>query len=302
MRWENSTPCCMISLMKHFYRIGLFAKQSDASVLPTLQKLIHFLKKQGAQLILEKHTANLGADPTLPAVEKEALGKHCDLAIVVGGDGSLLNLSRALVADQIPVLGVNQGKLGFLVDILPDVLETELGHILNGQYLEERRFLLEATIQRQGREIAKTRALNDAVLHSNHYARMIDFEIYINEQFVLRQQADGAIVSTPTGSTAYALSAGGPILHPALNAISITPLCPHTLSSRPMVIDNSNRIALIVSQKTASATLSIDGQIQFELQALDEITLKKYPIDLTLIHPKNYHYFSVLREKLGWNK
>jgi NAD+ kinase len=288
-----------------FKRIGLFAKHNDNSVVAIFQKLIDFLEHRGHSLTIETESASILSAKYLQnrhTTAREDLGKTVDLVIVVGGDGSLLNTARAIVAHQIPIVGINGGRLGFLADILPNNLETELGPILDGIYLEEQRFLLNTQIIRNKKIIAEATALNDVVLYTSNTSRMVEFEVYINDQFVLRQQADGIITATPTGSTAYALSAGGPILYPTLNALTITPLCPHTLSSRPIVVDSHSDIRLVVTPNNQiKAKLSCDGQCHFDLEANDEISIQKHMVTVTLIHPKNHQFFPVLREKLGWS-
>lgn len=288
-----------------FKKIGLFAKHNNRSVIDTFEKLIDFLHKrehiitietESAAILSQKYTQNIRT------TTRKQLGEAVDLVIVIGGDGSLLNAARAIIANQVPIVGVNRGRLGFLADILPDNMEQELGAILDGTYVEEQRFLLNARVIRKGKMIAESTALNDVVLYSGSIARMLDFEVYINDHFVLRQQADGIITATPTGSTAYALSAGGPILYPTLKALTITPLCPHTLSSRPIVVDNNCDIRLVVTPNNdIKPKLSCDGQFHFDLEAGDEISIQKHLFELTLIHPKPHEYFSVLRQKLGWS-
>jgi NAD+ kinase len=289
-----------------FNKIGLFAKHNNSSVLDTLEKLIHFLQKRGHILSIETQSASLLSQQdvarNIHTVPREQLGAAVDLVIVIGGDGSLLNAARAIVAHQVPIVGINRGRLGFLADILPDDMEQALNAILDGHYLEEQRFLLNARIIRHGKTVAESTALNDVVLYTGSIARMVDFEVYINDHFVLRQQADGIITATPTGSTAYALSAGGPILYPTLKALTITPLCPHTLSSRPIVVDSDGDIRLVVTMNNdIKPKLSCDGQSHFDLEAGDQILIQKHPFELTLIHPQTHEYFSVLREKLGWS-
>ncbi len=285
-----------------FTRIGLFAKHNNTSVSDTLKKLVIYLQAKGHTLFIETESNVLLADTPLTSVAREEIGALVDLIIVVGGDGSLLNAARAVVAHQIPVLGINRGRLGFLADILPHNMEQELEAIFAGQYLKEQRFLLSAQVKRHNTVVMQEIALNDIVLYNGGLARMIDFEVYVNDQFVLRQQADGIITATPTGSTAYGLSAGGPILFPTLNAITITPMCPHTLSNRPIVVDGNSQIKLVVTESNNIAPkLSYDGQVYFDLEIGDEILIKKHDCEFTLIHPSHHEYFSVLREKLSWN-
>jgi len=288
-------------MLNQFQKIGLLAN-NNTSIVDTFEKLIHFLTKGGYDLVVESQMANLFSKNHFFTAEREDLGKHCDLVIVVGGDGTLLNAARAVVSYQVPIVGINRGRLGFLADILPEHMEKELNLILNGHYIEEKRFLLDTTIIRHDRVVDHGIGLNDVVLYSGNIARMVDFEVYINELFVLRQQADGIITATPTGSTAYALSAGGPILYPTLNAMTMTPMCPHTFSSRPIVIDSLSQVKLMVSPENKTMPkLSCDGQLHFDLQPGDQILIKRHKHELTLIHPSQHEYFSVLREKLGWS-
>ncbi len=199
-------------------------------------------------------------------------------------------------------MGINRGRLGFLTDISPDEIQSKLLSVLEGHYQEESRFLLSATLIRDNNPCAHAIGLNDVVLYSAGLARMLEFEVFINTHFVFRQRADGLISATPTGSTAYALSGGGPILYPTLNAILLLPMLAHTLSSRPLVIDNSSIIELKLAPNCESAPkLSIDGQIHWDLLPSDRILIQKHPQGLRLIHPADHDYFSVLRQKLGWS-
>jgi NAD+ kinase len=285
-----------------FQRIGLIAKQNSPSIIETFERLIAFLAKRGHTLTLEAESATLLSKQPYPLVSKEELSEN-DLVIVVGGDGSLLKAARAITCSKTPILGINRGRLGFLADILPQHMEKELTAILEGNYVSEARFLLKAKVIRQEKIFAEATALNDVVLYSSGVSRMIDFEVYVNQHFVLRQQADGIIVATPTGSTAYALSAGGPVVYPTLNAITLAPMCPHTLSSRPIVVEGNSKIKLLISSNNnkTETKLSCDGQTHFALQLLDTIEIEKYEHELCLIHPANHNYYTILREKLGWH-
>lgn len=288
-----------------FNRIGLFAKHNSRAIVDTFEKIIIFLAAAGCQLSIEEQSATL-LPPQLQKkftiVGRELLGQDCDLVIVVGGDGSFLNAARAVVSYSVPMLGVNRGRLGFLTDILPEEIENDLKEILEGQFNKEERSLMTAKIERAGEFIQQGEALNDVVLFGGSLARMIEFEVYINEDFVLRQLSDGFIVATPTGSTAYALSGGGPILYPTLKAITLVPMLPHMLTSRPIVVEESSRIELRISHNNQTPPkLSCDGQLHFDLQAGDRVHIERYPKPLTLIHPSHYDYYAVLRQKLGWN-
>lgn len=292
--------------MQHaFNKIGLFAKHNSRAIVDTFEKIISFLSQAGCRLSIEQQSAELLSahlQKKFSIVKREVLGQDSDLVIVVGGDGSFLNAARAVAPFGVPMLGVNRGRLGFLTDILPEEIEKDLKEILEGQYNKEQRILIEAKIEREGEYIHQASAFNDIVLFGGSLARMMEFEVYINEDFVLRQLSDGFIVATPTGSTAYALSGGGPILYPTLKAISLVPMLPHMLTSRPIVVEESSRIELRISHNNETPPkLSCDGQIHFDLQAGDRVHIEKYPDTLTLIHPKHYDYYSVLRQKLGWN-
>lgn len=285
-----------------FKKIGLFAKYGSQPIADTLDKLIQFLSERGHSIQIEEQSAALIKSKHISIISREALGNACDLVIVVGGDGSFLNAARAVVPYQVPMLGINRGRLGFLADILPDDIERDLNDILSGEYSEEHRSLLHVHIERDGKRIAEGTALNDVVLFSGTVARMIEFEVVINGQFMLRQRSDGLITATPTGSTAYALSAGGPILTPTLQAFVLVPMFPHTLTSRPIVIENNQMIEiLITANNQVFPKLSCDGQLHFDLMPKDKLIIEKFNYDLKLIHPKHHDYFLVLREKLGWS-
>jgi len=220
---------------------------------------------------------------------------------VVGGDGSLLGAARSIASSHVPVLGVNRGNLGFLTDIAPDEIEQKVGEVLDGKYVVESRFLLDVVVKRGGEPIGEAMALNDCVLHPGKAARMIQFELYIEGQFVYTQKSDGLIVSTPTGSTAYALSGGGPIMHPRLDALVLVPMFPHTLSSRPIVVDGNSELKLVISEDNEMyPTVSCDGQNSINCAPGDTITIHKKPNKLKLLHPLDYDFYSTCREKLGW--
>lgn len=231
------------------------------------------------------------------------IGQHANLAIIVGGDGNMLGAARALSRFKTRVIGVNRGSLGFLTDLSPEHFDRALERVLSGHYLEENRFLLEARVQREGHTESDNIALNEAVLHTRKVARMIDFEVYIDDKFAFSQRSDGLIVSTPTGSTAYSLSGGGPILAPSVDAIALVPMFPHTLSSRPLVVDSSRNIMLsILPQNLGKQEVSCDGQVSSLVLPGDEIHVSRSPDVLHLIHPEEYSYYRVLREKLSWSR
>ncbi|MDB6096088.1 MAG: inorganic polyphosphate/ATP-NAD kinase [Francisellaceae bacterium] len=296
--------------MKHipgpFPKIGIFAKYNadpkQITTIEVLKELIHFLLKRGHQLQIEAKTSALLDNEGLQAVDYQNLSQNVDLIIVVGGDGSLLNAARQAVLHDVPILGINLGRLGFLADIDPLNLQEKLIPILDGLYVQEERCLLNVQIERTNEIIFENHGLNDIALYTGGLARMIEFEVFINGHFVFKQRADGLITSTPSGSTAYALSAGGPILYPTLKSILLVPMFAHTLSSRPIVVDNESHIELkLANCQSSSPKLSIDGQIHFELLPDDKIIIKKYPEPLKLIHSIGHNHYDVLRQKLGWS-
>ncbi|GLP97108.1 NAD kinase [Paraferrimonas sedimenticola] len=229
------------------------------------------------------------------------IGAQADLAIVIGGDGNMLGAARVLARYDIGVIGVNRGNLGFLTDLPPEGFEPQLEEVLNGEYDTEKRFLIEAEVVRQGEMNSSYTAMNEVVLHPGQVAHMIEFEVFVDDKFMYSQRADGMIVSTPTGSTAYSLSAGGAILTPNIDAFILVPMFPHTLSARPIVIDASSTIKLQVSPDSrVEQMISCDGHITLPVMADDQIVIRRSEQRLRLIHPKQHDYFEALRSKLGW--
>ncbi|MGF1739511.1 NAD(+) kinase [Vibrio profundum] len=286
-----------------FEVIAIIGKPRDQQAIQTHKELFLWLSSEGYQVLIDERLADTLND--IPAEHFATLvdiGQQANLAIVVGGDGNMLGAARVLSRFDISVIGVNRGNLGFLTDLNPEDFKAALKEVLAGHYIEEQRFLLEAEIHRHGQVKSHNAALNEAVLHPGQVAHMIEFEVYIEGSFAFSQRSDGLIIATPTGSTAYSLSGGGPILSPSLNAISLVPMFPHTLSSRPLVVDGQKTIKLIVSP-TNKGTLEIkcDGQISLPVSPGDEIHIYQSPDKLRLIHPKDYSYYHVLRNKLGWS-
>ena len=287
--------------MSHFQRIGLLASLDVPEVVESLHKLESFLKAQGREVVYEQQAAalvNWTPDNTLPV---EAFADRVDLGIVVGGDGSMLGACRQMADCGIPLLGINRGRLGFLTDISPDEIEQRVWPVLQGQYKQTKRFLLETSVTRNGVEIGKGTAVNDIVLHPGMSVRMMTFELYVDGEFVYSQRSDGLIVATPTGSTAYALSAGGPLLVPELDAMVVVPLNPHTLSSRPVVLNGDAQIEIRVSSRNELHPLiTCDGHNDVSTEPGDVISIKKHPNGILLIHPKDNNFYKVCRSKLGW--
>lgn len=257
-----------------FRKVALLGRQRVEGIEEALLVLRDYLLKHPVEVMLEPDTAELIPEANLPVFSKELLCQNCDLIIVVGGDGSMLNAAHIAVNYGLPVLGINRGRLGFLTDIRPDELH-KINEVLAGHYIEEKRFLLDATIQ-DGNHVINSIALNDVVLLPGNIAHMVEFEVSINDQIISTQRADGIIVATPTGSTAYALSGGGPILHPQLDALVLVPMFPHTLSSRPIVVKSDSEITIIISAfSQVSPRVSCDGQDRIPLTPGAALKLRK---------------------------
>ena len=285
--------------MKQFSTIGIFAKDKDDRLEDTLKLLHGFLVKENFSIVAEKNAAHYIDVPAMPTSQ---FCECIDLAIVVGGDGTLLKAGRLLADKNIPVIGINLGRLGFLVDISPDEISEQLSKMLKNEYVMETRSLLHAEAFRGKKSLGESVAFNDVVLHVRNDIRMIEFTTHIDDTFVNTQRADGIVVATPTGSTAYSLSGGGPILHPGLDAVVLVPICPHTLSSRPLVISNESQINISLNEsRNVDARLSFDGQANIELRAGDNVMIRHKSHKLQLMHPKDYDYFNILRNKLGWS-
>ena len=265
-----------------FRRIALIGKPRSAESESSLQQLRDFLRKRGCEVLPEGAT-------------------KADLAIVVGGDGTMLGAARELVRHHVPLVGINQGRLGFMTDIGHDDMQTGVGAILDGNYALEERSLLDAQIQRQGKTVLSTIALNEAVIGKGSQGRLIEFELRVDGEFVYRLRADGIIVATPTGSTAYALSAQGPILHPAVAALTLVPLNPHTLSARPVSVSDLSVIE-IEMKHALDARAHFDGLALHDMVEGDRLVLKRSADAVRFVHPPGYGYFATLREKLGWSE
>ena len=265
-----------------FRRIALIGKPRSAESESSLQQLRDFLRKRGCEVLPEGAT-------------------KADLAIVVGGDGTMLGAARELVRHHVPLVGINQGRLGFMTDIGHDDMQAGVGAILDGNYALEERSLLDAEIQREGKPVLNTIALNEAVIGKGSQGRLIEFELRVDGEFVYRLRADGIIVATPTGSTAYALSAQGPILHPAVAALTLVPLNPHTLSARPVSVSDLSVIE-IEMKHALDARAHFDGLALHDMVEGDRLILKRSADAVRFVHPPGYGYFATLREKLGWSE
>ena len=287
--------------MEQFRNIGIIGRMGSVRVLETIRRLKRYLLSRHLHVILEDTIAELLPGHHLQTSSRKLLGEVCDLVIVVGGDGSMLGAARALARSKVPVLGINRGNLGFLTDIAPDEMEEKIAEVLSGRYTTEQRFLLETEVRRNGQPMGQADALNDVVLHPGKSTRMIEFELFIDGQFVYSLKADGLIIATPTGSTAYALSAGGPIMHPKLDVIVVVPMYPHTLSSRPIVVSADSELKVVISTDlTIYPLVSCDGQNHVTCAPGDTLHIQRKPQKLNLIHPLDHNYYAVCRDKLGW--
>ncbi len=281
--------------------IALIGKYQSPEVAESLLALADFLKERAIEVLVEQATAGQIACRHLAVASYETIGAHADLAIVLGGDGSMLAAARKLARSKVPLLGVNQGRLGFMTDLSRERMLDGIRALLAGEFSREERFLLEARVRRRNDSIFETLALNDVVVNKGELGRMIEFSVSIDGEFIYNQRSDGLIVATPTGSTAYALSANGPILHPAVPGIALVPLCPHALSNRPITIDAGSRIEIVL-QPPHRARVHADGQEKFELEAGDRVEVARSIHTICFLHPPGYSYFAMLREKLHWSE
>ncbi|MDG2019071.1 MAG: NAD(+) kinase [Porticoccaceae bacterium] len=287
--------------MPYFQRIGLLSSIDAHEVKQSIQKLDSFLQAQGREVVYEQQTAQLVDWSVKNSLCIAEFLKAIDLVIVVGGDGSILSACRKIAASDVPLLGINLGRLGFLTDITPDEIEDRVAPVLAGEFKQTQRFMLNTSISRNGEEIGSGTALNDVVLHPGMSVRMMEFELYVDGEFVYSQRSDGLIVATPTGSTAYALSAGGPLICPELDAMVCVPLNPHTLSSRPIVLHGDSKIEIRVNSKNElHPSVTCDGQDDLITEPGDTIRIKKHQHAISLIHPKDNNFYKVSRSKLGW--
>ena len=287
--------------MNKFNSVALIGRPGHQQASQTIARLAEYLRDVGLEVWIEDQLAELGVFSEFRNCPLDRIGQKVDLAIVVGGDGSLLGASRALVRFDTPVLGINRGSLGFLTDIRPSEALEKVGQALLGEFTEETRSLNSVEVIREDKVIASATALNDVVLHKGQSARMLGFDLCIDNQFVYSSRSDGLIVSTPTGSTAYALSAGGPIMHPRLEALVIVPMFPHTLNARPIVVPANCVVSVTVTEKhQALPQVSCDGQTHISLLLKDQVVIRQSNERLKLLHPPGYSYYEVCRSKLQW--
>ena len=281
-----------------FGRVALIGKLRSAEIAESLRGMRGMLEQRGCEVLIERETAS---DLGLRGVDYVAIGAEAKLAIVVGGDGTMLAAARNLVRYHVPLVGVNQGRVGFMTDIGHDDMRSGIGAILDGKYTLEERALLEAEIKRNNKSVLQTIALNEAVVGKGSQGRLIEFDLLIDGEFVYTLRADGVIVATPTGSTAYAMSAQGPILHPAVPAFALVPLNPHTLSARPVSVSDRMMIEIVLV-RALDARAHFDGFALADMQQGDRLLLKRSADAVRFVHPPGYSYFATLREKLRWSE
>ena len=281
-----------------FTRVALIGKLGSPEIAASLRELIALLRARGCEALVEKETAaGLGER----GIDYEEIGRKADLAVVIGGDGTMLAAARNLVGRRVPVTGVNQGRVGFMTDIGHDDMQAGIGAILEGQYTLEERALLDAEVLRGGKTALRTIALNEAVVGKGGQGRLIEFQLTIDGEFIYKLRGDGVIVATPTGSTAYALSAQGPILHPSVPALALVPLAPHTLSARPVSISDRSVIEIEIVH-AMDARAHFDGMVVHDLAEGDRVVLRRSADVARFVHPPGYRYFATLREKLRWSE
>ncbi len=285
-----------------FQTVALIGRYNTAEIAESLLGLARLLEERGCSVLIEQETAtNIGKNGFAIA-DYAGIGARADLAVVLGGDGSMLSAARHLAAHGVPLVGVNQGRLGFMTDIAFSQMRETIGLLLDGRYTLGERTMLEARVLRGEKEVFSTQALNDIVVNKGATGRMIEFLVHIDGQFVYDLRSDGIIVATPTGSTAYALSSNGPILQPNVPGLTLIPVCPHTLSNRPITVSDRSVIEITIKQRALGASLHYDGQPHSELAADDKVIVRRAAHSIRFVHPPGYSYYAMLREKLHWSE
>lgn len=284
-----------------FKTVGLIGKYKSPEIAEPLLKLAGFLTQRGVKVLIDRLTSSHIGDSKYPVLTLEEIGCQADLAVVIGGDGTMLNIARTFAPCAVALVGVNQGRLGFLTDISIDTMIETIGTILDGKYVTEERMLLEAEVFSGEQKVFKVLAFNDVVISKGIKGSLIELEVRIDDQFLYTVRADGLIVASPTGSTAYALSSGGPIVHPSLSVMALVPICPHTFSSRPIVISSDSVVEIIIN-RAADARVHFDSHSRFDLHEQDHVVVRRYGHTIRLLHPVGHNYYNMLREKLHWTE
>jgi len=288
----------MKSQFRHVALIGKYHAQGSRSA---LESIAHFLSAQGCDVAIEQDTASNTGLTQYPILDVAGIGAHCDLGLVVGGDGTMLGIGRLLAQFGVPLIGINQGRLGFMTDIAFEAFQSVLEPMLRGEFEEDRRWMMQAQVVRDGRCVFNATAMNDVVVHRGATAGLVELRVEVDGRFLSNQRADGLIIASPTGSTAYALSAGGPLLHPSIPGWVLVPIAPHTLSNRPIVLSDSGEITVeLVAGRDASA--NFDMQSLATLLHGDRVSVRRSEHQMRFLHPKGWSYFDTLRKKLHWNE
>ncbi|NEX60721.1 NAD kinase [Noviherbaspirillum galbum] len=284
-----------------FETIALVGKYMAAGFSESLSEVAAFLKKRGHRVVIEAETGRNVELAGTTSMTAEEIGKHADVAIVIGGDGTMLGIARHLAPFDVPLIGINQGRLGFMTDISQDTMMSVLNDMLDGKLESEQRSLLEGSVLRDGKNIFHALAFNDVVVSRAATSGMAELQVEVDGRFMYNQRSDGLIVATPTGSTAYSLSAGGPLLHPSLSGLVLVPIAPHALSNRPIVVpDTCNIVIEIMGGRDVS--VNFDMQSLTSLQHHDRIIVRRSAYTITFLHPQGWSYYDTLREKLHWNE
>ncbi|ADD79460.1 NAD(+) kinase [Candidatus Riesia pediculicola] len=287
-----------------FKNIGIVGYFKQPSVLKTFKNLCTWLKNRNYRIMIEDDDSinTIKRNKNIILSNIQEMGEKSDLIIVIGGDGSMLNAIRNFSKYEQKIIGINHGNLGFLNDLHPKDALNQLSKILNGSFHQEKRFLLEIQINKKKKEMILDRAINEISFNSRKIKNMIDFEVFINKNLAFFQRSNGLIISTPTGSTAYSLSVGGPILSPNLNAILLVSIFPHSISSRPLLVHGNSCIQLKIKSRKGYQEINCDGQIVYSVSYGDKVLIKKSNYKVNLLHPKRFNYFKILKSKLGWGK
>lgn len=291
----------MLTPKARFTRVALVGRYASADMAEPVSRLGRMLAGRGHAVVLEAETAAETGLAAYPAAPAESLDEHAEVAIVLGGDGTMLSIARRLAPLGLPLVGINLGRLGFLTDIPHARMEEVLGPMLDGHYVEEQRTLLEASVERDGGSTERALALNDVAVNRGSLGTMVDCAVDIDGRFAFAMRADGMIVATPTGSTAYALSAGGPILDPKVPAFALVPVAPHALTHRPIAVSDASEIRITVVRGRDAAAHG-DGQLRMPLSEGESVTIRRAPHRVRFLHPHDYDYFGLLREKLHWSE
>ena len=292
--------------MSSIKRIGIVLKPHQPDALKTICELVQWLAEREIQLVggpeIERERIEHQTGCAISEVPQDEIAATADLMLVLGGDGTMIATARLIGDRDVPVLGVNYGGLGYLAEFRIEELYHALESILSGNFRLDKRVMLDVELKRGDESITRNRVLNDVVINKSALARIIEIEAYLNQRFVNSFRADGLIISTPTGSTAYNLSAGGPVIFPSMNAVVITPICPFTLSNRPIVVPDDATIELLLKTDQEQVTLTLDGQVGFDLDVEDRVVIRKSKMTFNLVQPSNRNYFDVLRDKLRWGR